>query len=62
VRLANDRATLASVRSRLAENRLTTPLFDSRRFVRHLEAAYEAMWRRAVAGFPPDHIDTPDRG
>lgn len=57
LRLANDRAALASVRARLADNRLTTPLFDSRLFVRHLEAAYEAMWRRAVAGLPPDHID-----
>lgn len=62
MRLANDRAALASVRSRLADNRLTTPLFDSRLFVRHLEAAYEAMWRRAVAGFPPDHIDVPNGG
>lgn len=57
VRLANDRDALASVRARLADNRLTTPLFDSRQFVRHLEAAYEAMWRRAVAGLQPDHID-----
>jgi protein O-GlcNAc transferase len=57
VRLANDRAALGQIRDRLAANRLTTPLFDSRLFVRHLEAAYEAMWRRAVAGYPPDHID-----
>jgi predicted O-linked N-acetylglucosamine transferase (SPINDLY family) len=47
------------MRSRLAANRLTTPLFDSRLFVRHLEAAYEAMWQCAVAGLPPDHIDVP---
>lgn len=59
IRLAHDRDTLASPRSQLAANRLTTPLFDSRLFVRHLEAGYEAMWRRAVAGLPPDHIDVP---
>jgi predicted O-linked N-acetylglucosamine transferase (SPINDLY family) len=59
VRLANDRAALGQIRDRLAANRLTTPLFDSRLFVRHLEAAYAAMWRRAVAGYPPDHIDVP---
>jgi predicted O-linked N-acetylglucosamine transferase (SPINDLY family) len=62
VRLANDRGALAQLRSRLAANRLTTPLFDSRRFVRHLEAGYEAMWQRCIAGLPPDHIDVPENG
>jgi protein O-GlcNAc transferase len=58
-RLANERDTLARIRSKLAANRLTTPLFDSSRFVRHLEAGYEAMWQRAIAGLPPDHIAIP---
>ena len=62
IRLANERGALASIRSRLAANRLTTPLFDSRLFARHLEAGYEAMWQRAVAGLPPDHIDVPSGG
>ncbi len=62
IRLANERDDLASLRSRLAANRLTTPLFDSRLFVRHLEAGYEAMWQRAVAGLQPDHIDVPSGG
>jgi predicted O-linked N-acetylglucosamine transferase (SPINDLY family) len=59
VRLANDRDALMQIRAHLAANRLTTPLFDSRQFVRHLEAGYEAMWQRAVGGLPPDHIDVP---
>ena len=59
IRLANDRAALEQIRDRLAANRLTTPLFDSRLFVRHLEAGYQAMWQRAVAGLPPDHIAIP---
>ena len=59
IRLANDRAALGQLRDRLAANRLTTPLFDSRLFVRHLEAGYQAMWQRAVAGLPPDHIAVP---
>jgi len=62
VRLANDRGALAQLRSRVAANRLTTPLFDSPRFVRHLEAGYEAMWQRCIAGLPPDHIDVPENG
>lgn len=56
-RLANDRAALGRIRNRLAANRLTAPLFDSRLFVGHLEAGYLAMWQRAAAGLPPDHID-----
>jgi protein O-GlcNAc transferase len=60
VRLASDRDALLQIKNRLAANRLATPLFDSRQFVRHLEAGYQAMWQRAVAGLPPDHIAIPD--
>ena len=59
IRLADDPPELARVRQRLSANRLTTPLFDSRLFVRNLEAGYQAMWQRAVAGLPPDHIAIP---
>jgi predicted O-linked N-acetylglucosamine transferase (SPINDLY family) len=62
LRLATDPQALARLKARLSANRLTTPLFDSRRFVRHLEAGYQAMWRRCVAGLPPDHIDVPAAG
>ncbi|HET6620385.1 MAG TPA: tetratricopeptide repeat protein [Dongiaceae bacterium] len=57
LRLATERGWLAELRARLAANRLTTPLFDSNRFIRHLEAGYEAMWRCCVGGLAPDHID-----
>jgi protein O-GlcNAc transferase len=43
--LARDRDALHAIRNRLRENRLTTPLFDSRRFTRNLEAAFEEMLR-----------------
>ena len=49
-----DRLTL--LRSRLAANRLTYPLFDTARFTRYLETAYVAMWERHQAGLPPEHI------
>jgi hypothetical protein len=29
------------------------PLFDSRRFVRNLEQAYETMWRQFNSSHPP---------
>jgi len=60
IRLATDRDALARIRAQLAANRLATPLFDSARFVRHLEAGYLAMWQRCVAGLPPDHLAVPE--
>ena len=56
VMLAQDASALAEIRQRLARNRRTAPLFDTTRFTRHLEAAYQAMHARYQAGLPPDHI------
>ena len=47
---------LAAIRQRLADNRLTMPLFDTQRFTRHLEAAYTGMDDRHRAGLPPGDI------
>lgn len=52
--LAGDGGRLASLRQRLAENRLTTPLFDTERYVRDLERAYERLWTRHRMGLPPE--------
>jgi predicted O-linked N-acetylglucosamine transferase (SPINDLY family) len=58
--LAVDLATtpdkLAAIRAKLANHRLTMPLFDTRLFTRHIEAAYAAMHARQQAGLAPDHI------
>jgi predicted O-linked N-acetylglucosamine transferase (SPINDLY family) len=51
--LATDPSLLAGIRAKLARNRLTTPLFDTDRFRRHLEAAYLEMWRRWQRGEEP---------
>ncbi len=56
-RLAADDHALAAIKAKLAVNRLTHPLFDTPRFTRHIEAAYEAMHARALAGLAPDHIE-----
>lgn len=50
---------LAELRQRLSENARIMPLFDSERFTRHLERAYEMMAERARSGLGPDHIDVP---
>ena len=53
VALAQDRAGTAALRQRLLSQRFTHPLFDTTRFTRHMEAAYEAMSARARQGLPP---------
>jgi len=60
VDLAIDLAThlekLGTIKHKLAENRLTTPLFNTELFTKHIEAAYTAMYERYQMGLPPDHI------
>ena len=59
LRLARDPAALAAIRSKLAANRMTHPLFDTARFTRHLEAAYVRMWERSQRGLPPEAFAVP---
>lgn len=59
--LATDAPRLAALRQRLADNRLTQPLFNTALFTRHIEAAYTAMCQRQRAGLNPDHIVVPSR-
>ncbi len=54
--LAMHSEKLAAIKRKLANNRLTTPLFDTKLFTRHIEAAYNAMYERHQAGLAPDHI------
>ena len=51
--LAREPATLGEIKARLARNRATHPLFDTVRFPRHTERAYDAMWQRHRRGEPP---------
>jgi protein O-GlcNAc transferase len=53
LKLAGDPALLQSIRGKLARNRLTTPLFDTDRFRRHIEAAYATMWEIFQRGESP---------
>lgn len=54
--LAKNPKRLAEIRNRLVANRLRTPLFDTPRFTRNIETAYEIVWGRYQAGLQPDHI------
>jgi protein O-GlcNAc transferase len=53
LKLAREPKLLASIKAKLARNRDSTPLFDTARFTRHLEAAYETMWRAHRDARPP---------
>ena len=57
VALAGDAGRLDLLRKRLAANRDTCVLFDSRRFTKTLETAYQTMQKRRDAGLPPESFD-----
>jgi protein O-GlcNAc transferase len=50
LRLAGDAQLLGGLRRRLVQSRRNSPLFDTERFCRHLEAAYAAMQERLQRG------------
>jgi predicted O-linked N-acetylglucosamine transferase (SPINDLY family) len=56
VHLAENPQLHSGIKEKLARSRLDSPLFDTRRFVRHLEAAYATILERYHAGLPPEHI------
>ena len=57
--LAANRDRLRALADKLAANRLTTPLFDTKLYAARLDAAFEAMHARRLAGLPPDDIQAP---
>jgi len=56
VDLATHPEKLAAIKGKLTKNRLTTPLFDTKIFTKHIEAAYTAIYERHQAGLAPDQI------
>ncbi len=56
VKLATDPALLHGIRSKLATNRSTYPLFDIDRLRRYVEAAYKIIWDLHQRGEPPRQI------
>jgi protein O-GlcNAc transferase len=58
--LAREPAKLKAIKQKLTDNRLSTPLFNTELFTRHVEAAYTAMVRRHQSGLAPDHIAVPN--
>ena len=50
--LATNPRAMRLMREKLMANRQSYPLFDIKRFTRHLEDAYQTMWERALSGKP----------
>jgi predicted O-linked N-acetylglucosamine transferase (SPINDLY family) len=57
--LTTQPARLAAVRARLRSNRDESPLFNTERICRQLEAAYQTMWLRHERGDPPAAFTVP---
>ncbi|WP_076859947.1 tetratricopeptide repeat protein [Bradyrhizobium mercantei] len=60
IEIARQPETLKAIKTKLAQNRLTAPLFDTKRFTRQIEAAYIAMYQRGQAGLAPETFVVPD--
>ncbi|MCC7286015.1 MAG: tetratricopeptide repeat protein [Burkholderiaceae bacterium] len=56
LQLAVDFARRRRLRDTLLAQRSSHPLFDGVRFARDIEALFERMWARAIAGLPPAHL------
>jgi predicted O-linked N-acetylglucosamine transferase (SPINDLY family) len=60
LKLATDASLLQSIRRKLEQNRLRSPLFDTDRFRRHIEAAYLTAWEIWQRGERPRSFAVPD--
>jgi predicted O-linked N-acetylglucosamine transferase (SPINDLY family) len=56
IELAKNPKKLADIKLKLANNRLTAPLFDTPLFTQNLEAAYIKMIERYQTDLEPDHM------
>ena len=57
LRLALKPEALLAIRNKLQKNQNSAPLFDTARYTRNLEKAYQEIWQRHQDGKKPEHID-----
>jgi len=57
VDLATHPEKLAALKVKLSKNRLTTPLFDTKLYTKHFEAALIEAYERYQSDLPPAHIE-----
>ena len=56
IELATNPIKLKSIKDKLENNRLTTPLFDTALFTKHIETAYSKIYEQYQDDLPSDHI------
>jgi len=57
--LATNPEKLANIKLKLSANRLVAPLFDTKLYTKHIEAAYVAVYERHQSRLAPDYIVVP---
>lgn len=57
INLARDSQRLAGLRWRVRQARHQSETFNGAAAAKHLEALFERMWSRALAGLPPEHLE-----
>lgn len=60
VTLALDVDKLYQLRRRLESSRTNSAAFDTQRYVKNLEAGFQAIWKRYEDGLPPDYVFVED--
>ena len=56
IEMGTNPGKLKAIKDKLESNRLTTPLFDTAQFAKHIEAAYTNVYERYQADLPADNI------
>ena len=56
IELATNPEKFNDIKNRLERNRLTTALFNTQRFTKHIQAAYKQMYERYHANLQPNNI------
>ena len=56
IQLGNDPEKMQAIKDKLANNLSSAPLFDTKRFTKNIEAAYNEMYERHHKGLEPEHI------
>jgi len=56
IELARNPQRLKNLKAKLDANRLTSPLFNTHLFTKHIESAYQTAHQRNLSGLEPEHI------
>jgi predicted O-linked N-acetylglucosamine transferase (SPINDLY family) len=61
LKLATNKKLLSTITEKLEKNRLTTPLFDTKRYTQYLEQAFEKAYKLYAKGNSPQNIWIQDK-